>query len=429
MSLNDAPFDAPATGDGDIHGAWLSIVGIQEAGPEELCEKAREAISRASVVFGGTRHLALTATLIHGTPIAWPSPLSEGIDQLLALRGQRVCVLASGDPFHYGIGSTLSEYVPASEMEVFPAPSAFSLACARLGWPLQKSRLLSLHGRAMSRLNGHLHHDVRIVALTSDGAAPALMASMLTERNMGESRMIVLEALGGPRENIQSFTAQALARESRAFDALNVVALEIVQQGDTAVAGLAPGRSDVLFEHDGQITRRDIRAMTLARLSPRPGERLWDIGAGSGSVSIEWLLLDDSLEAVAIERDDTRSQRIRRNAETLGVPRLEIVQGQAPEALNELTTPQAIFVGGGVSNMALMARCFDALAPGGRLVANAVTLESELALGECHRLLGGELMRLSLEQTAPLGSMIGWTPARTITQWVWTKPTDFQGIS
>ncbi|MFC0338038.1 precorrin-6Y C5,15-methyltransferase (decarboxylating) [Kushneria avicenniae] len=429
MSPSDAPADAASVDDGSGHEPWLSIVGIQESGAEELCERAREAISQASVVFGGSRHLALTGTLIQGTPIAWPSPLSEGISQLMALRGQRVCVLASGDPFHYGIGSTLSEYIPAAEMMVFPAPSAFSLACARLGWPLQKSRLLSLHGRAMSRLNGHLHHGVRVVALTSDGQAPALMAGMLVERNMGETRLTVLEALGGPREKIASFTAQALAREDRTFDALNVVALEIVQQGEGAVAGLAPGRSDALFEHDGQITRRDIRAMTLARLSPRPGERLWDIGAGAGSVAIEWLLLDDSLEAVAIERDETRRQRIRRNSETLGVPRLEIVSGEAPAALDGLATPQAIFVGGGVSDMALMARCFDALAPGGRLVANAVTLESELALGECHRLLGGELMRLSLEQTAPLGSMIGWTPARTITQWAWTKPLDFQGVS
>ncbi|GHC26431.1 precorrin-6Y methyltransferase [Kushneria pakistanensis] len=429
MSPSDAPSDAPMAGDGQRHDTWLSIVGIQESGAEELCEKARQAVTQAEVVFGGSRHLALTATLIRGTPIAWPSPLSEGINQLLALRGRRVCVLASGDPFHYGIGSTLSEYIPASEMEVFPAPSAFSLACARLGWPLQRSRLLSLHGRAMSRLNGHLYQGVRIVALTSDGAAPAQIADMLTERNMGESRMTVLEALDGPHEHIVSFTAKALAREPREFDALNVVALEIMQQGEGAVGGLAPGRSDSLFEHDGQITRRDVRAMTLGRLSPRPGERLWDIGAGAGSIAIEWLLTDESLEAVAIERDDARCQRIRRNADTFGVPRLEIAQGEAPGVLERLATPQAIFVGGGVSNMALMARCFDVLAPGGRLVANAVTLESELALGECHRLLGGELMRLSLEQTAPLGSMIGWTPARTITQWVWTKPMDFQGLS
>lgn len=421
--------DDPSSANSDSYGAWLTIVGIQESGPEELCEKARQAISEAEVVFGGSRHLALTGTLIRGTPMAWASPFSEGIEQLLAMRGRRVCVLASGDPFHYGVGATLAEHVPAREMIVFPAPSAFSLACARMGWPMQKSRLLSLHGRAMTRLNAYLHQGVRIVALTNDGAAPRQIASLLLERNMGHSIVTVLEALGGPQERIVSFRAEALAREAGDFHALNVVTLEIEQSGNSFVSGLAPGRVDALFEHDGQITRRDVRAMTLARLSPRPGERLWDVGAGAGSIAIEWLLLDESLDALAIERDQARCERIRRNADNLGTPRLEVICGEAPSALDGLATPDAIFVGGGVSNMALLAKCFDALRPGGRLVANAVTLESELALGECHRMLGGELSRMSFEQTAPLGGLTGWTPSRTITQWIWTKPLDFAGTS
>ncbi|WP_019951143.1 precorrin-6y C5,15-methyltransferase (decarboxylating) subunit CbiE [Kushneria aurantia] len=407
--------------------AWLTLVGIGEDGVAGLGEAARAAVADAEFVFGGTRHLALATALIRGEAMAWPSPLHEGIERLLTLRGRRVCVLASGDPFHYGVGTTLAARIDAGEMRVLPACSSFALACARLGWAQQTTRLVSLHGRAFSALNASLHNGVRLLALTDGAESPPQIARLLAARGMGASRVTVLEALGGDSERLSHFTADELSATEMAFHALNTVAIEVVQGGGDAVGSLCPGRAETLFEHDGQITRRDVRAMTLGRLSPRPGERLWDVGAGAGSIAIEWLLSDERLAAVAIERDAERCARIQRNAERFGVPRLTVVEGEAPQALAGLEAPHAIFIGGGVSDMTLMARCFDALAPGGRLVANAVTLESELALGECQRLLGGELTRLSLEHTAPLGGMTGWTPSRTLTQWCWHKPHDFRG--
>lgn len=416
---SDAPSDAP----------WLSVVGLQASGVEALGEPARRAIAEAAFVFGGERHLALAASLVTGTQIAWPSPFAQGIEHLLSLRGQRVCVLASGDPFHYGVGATLSAHLAPAEMQVYPAPSAFSLACARLGWPQQRCRTLSLHGRPLSNLAAHLHAGARLLLLTDDGQAPARIAALLHARGLGASRLIVLEAMGGPRERESRQSAAALAEQPVDFDALNLVALELPSDASGDAGGLAPGRADSLFEHDGQISRRDVRAMSLGRLAPRPGERLWDVGAGAGAIAIEWLRLDERLEAIAIERDEARAERIKRNADALGTPQLQVITGEAPAALDGLAAPDAIFVGGGVSDMALMARCFDALVAGGRLVANAVTLEGELALGECHRLLGGSLTRLALEQTAPLGRMTGFAPARTLTQWCWVKPDDFPGAS
>ncbi|OHV08453.1 precorrin-6y C5,15-methyltransferase (decarboxylating) subunit CbiE [Kushneria phosphatilytica] len=404
---------------------WLTLVGIGEEGIEGLDGRAREAISAAEVVFGGTRHLALAATLINGQPIAWPSPLSEGIEWLLGHRGRSVVVLASGDPFHYGIGATLTRHVPAEEMRVFAATSAFSLACARMGWPMQTTRLISLHGRPLEAIHPWLHEGARLVVLTSDGEAPVAIAQRLVERGFGSSRIRVLEALNGPRERSHESSAAELAKADREIDPLNVLAVTIAADARARVIALAPGRPDEAFEHDGQITRRDIRAMTLARLAPRHGERLWDIGAGSGSIAIEWLLCDDSLDAVAIEADHERAARIERNAASMGVPRLTVIEGRAPQALAELAEPDTIFVGGGASDTELLALCIDRLRPGGRLIANAVTLETELALGECYRMLGGELTRLSHEQVAPLGGMTGWTPARTIVQWCWHKPHDF----
>ncbi|RKR07545.1 precorrin-6Y C5,15-methyltransferase (decarboxylating) [Kushneria sinocarnis] len=404
---------------------WLTLVGIGEDGVEGLDTRAREAIGAAEVVFGGTRHLALAATLITGQAIAWPSPLGDGIEWLLGHRGRRVVVLASGDPFHYGIGATLARHVPAEEMSVLAAPSAFSLACARMGWPMQSTRLVSLHGRPLEAIHPHLHEGARLVVLTSDGEAPATIARRLVERGFGRSRVQVLEALDGERERRSETTAAALAEAEESSDPLNVLAVTVVADSRAQVIALAPGRPDDRFEHDGQLTRRDVRAMTLARLAPCHGERLWDIGAGSGAIAIEWLLCDDSLEAVAIEAETERVARIERNAAAMGVPRLSTVEGRAPQALAELADPDAIFVGGGASDTELLALCIDRLRPGGRLVANAVTLETELALGECYRMLGGELIRLGHEHAAPLGGMTGWAPARTIVQWCWHKPREF----
>jgi precorrin-6B C5,15-methyltransferase / cobalt-precorrin-6B C5,C15-methyltransferase len=282
---------------------WLSIVGIGEDGIDGLSAAARELISAAEIVFGGRRHLALAAPLIRGAARPWPSPFDGAAEEVLAHRGRRICVLASGDPFHYGVGAVLARKIDAREMTVAPAPSAFSLAAARLGWSLPDTVQLSLHGRSLDLLRPHLHGGARIIALTSDGAAPALLAKLLSDSGFGESRLTVLEALGGPRERIRSATAAEF--DCAEVDALNTVAIEVEAGTDARVLPRGFGLADDLFEHDGQITKREIRAVTLSSLAPRRGELLWDIGAGSGSVAIEWMLADPTMRAVAVERRPT----------------------------------------------------------------------------------------------------------------------------
>lgn len=409
----------PGTGASDTapDGAWLSIVGIGEDGADGLSPAAAHLVRSAELVFGGARHLALAGTLVTGEAHAWPSPFSQGIAAVVAARGRRVCVLASGDPFCHGVGATLARHVPAQEMRVIPAPSAFSLAAARLGWALQDVVCVSLHGREITRLRPHLHPGARILALTSDAEGPAALAQLLTDLGFGGSKIIVLEALGGPRARLR--TARADAFDLSDIDPLNLVALTI--EGGGAVLHLGRGLPDDLFEHDGQITKREIRAMTLSALAPRRGECLWDIGAGAGSVAIEWLLCDPSLIAVAIEQDASRAARIARNALALGVPHLRIVEGVAPAALAGLPRPDAIFVGGGGSEEGVMDAAIFDLRPGGRLVANAVTLETEAVLLALQARLGGDLVRLAVSRAVPVKGMTGWRPAMPVTQWIWTK--------
>ena len=296
-------------------------------------------------MFGGRRHLALAADVVKGEGRAWPSPFDAAMRDVVALRGKKVCVLASGDPFLHGVGATLARHVPAEEMIVIPAPSAFSLAAARLGWALQDVETVSLHGHAIDLIRPLLQPRRRVLALTSDGDGPNAVAELLTSLGFGASKLTVLEALGGPDERIRSATAQAFGLKE--VNALNVLALQIESSPEARVLPLTAGRADDLFEHDGQITKREVRAVTLAALAPRRGELLWDIGAGSGSISIEWMLADPSMRAVAVEADPERAARIRRNARAFGVPGLTIVEGTAPGALAGLPTPDAIFIGGG----------------------------------------------------------------------------------
>ena len=372
-------------------------------------------------MFGGRRHLALAAPLIRGAARPWPSPFDGATDEVLRHRGRPVCVLASGDPFQYGIGAVLSRHVDPREMIVVPAPSAYSLAAARLGWALPRTVLLSVHGRALDLLRPHLQPGARILALTSDADGPAAIARLLAETGFGASRLTVLEALGGPRERIRSVTAAAFDVE--APDALNTVAIDVAAAPGARVLARTPGLADDLFEHDGQITKREIRAVTLSSLAPRRGELLWDIGAGSGAVVIEWLLADPTfMRAIAIERRVDRAARISRNAAAFGVPDLKVVEGAAPAALNGLPTPDAVFIGGGVSEPGIIDTATRALRPGGRLVINAVTLESEALLLARHTALGGELMRIAVSRAGPLGSKVGWRPALPVTQWLWQKP-------
>jgi precorrin-6Y C5,15-methyltransferase (decarboxylating) len=399
---------------------WLSIVGIGEDGVDRLGETARRLVGEAEFVFGGKRHLALAESLINGEARAWPSPFSDGIETIRGLRGRRVCVLASGDPFLHGVGATLARHVVPEEMDVVPAPSAFSLAAARLGWPLAEIDTVSLHGRTVAQLRPWLHPGRRILTLTSDASGPSDIAALLRNIGFGKSKLTVLEALGGPDERVLETTASGFDLSD--VHPLNLVAVEVEADADAPVLGLAPGLPDEMFEHDGQITKREIRAATLSALAPRRGELLWDIGAGSGSVAIEWMLLHPSLSAIAIEANAERAARVARNAESLGVPNLTIVEGAAPDALAALPSPDAIFVGGGGSRPGVMEAALAALKPGGRLVANAVTLEMEAVLLDLHASQGGALTRISLQRAERVGSMTGWRPAMPVTQWAWTKP-------
>ncbi|HZC57993.1 MAG TPA: precorrin-6y C5,15-methyltransferase (decarboxylating) subunit CbiE [Xanthobacteraceae bacterium] len=399
---------------------WLSIVGIGEDGPEGLSPVARGLIGDAEIVFGGRRHLGLAAPLIRGATQAWPSPFDGAANEVLRHRGHPVCVLATGDPFYYGVGAVLARYVDAREMVVVPAPSAFSLTAARLGWSLPQAVLLSLHGRNLDLIRPHLQPGARIIALTSDGAGPATLAKLLTQSGFGASRLIILEALGGPCERVQSTTAAGYV--FGIVEALNTVAIEVEAAPGARVLSRAQGLADDLFEHDGQITKREVRAITLSSLAPRCGELLWDIGAGSGSVAIEWLLADPTMRAIAIEQREDRAARIRRNAAAFGVPGLEIVEGIAPGALTTLAPPHAVFIGGGAGEPGVFETAARALRPGGRLVINAVTLETEALLMARHAKLGGELIRIAISRAAPVGEKTGWRAAMPVTQWLWTKP-------
>lgn len=399
---------------------WLSIVGIGEDGIDGLSAAARALIGGADIVFGGRRHLALAAPLIRGAARAWPSPFDGAADEVSRHRGRQVCVLASGDPFHYGVGAVLARRIDPSEMIVLPAPSAFSLAAARLGWSLPDTVLLSLHGRSLDLIRPHLQPGARILVLTSGGDGPAALAQLLAQSGFGQSRLTVLEALGGPRERIRSTTAAQFAFGSA--EALNTVAIEVAAASHARILPRTAGIPDELFEHDGQISKREVRALVLSSLAPRRGELLWDIGSGSGAVAIEWMLSDPTLRAIAIERRGDRAARIVRNAAACGVPGLQVIAAAAPAALAELPTPDAIFIGGGASEPGVLDGAVRTLRPGGRLVVNAVTLETETLLLGRHAALGGELLRLAISRAEPLGEKTGWRAAMPVTQWKWIKP-------
>jgi precorrin-6B C5,15-methyltransferase / cobalt-precorrin-6B C5,C15-methyltransferase len=418
---SDRSLPAPLGPDTAASPRWLSIVGIGEDGVAGLSPVARGLIGDAEIVFGGRRHLSLAAPLIRGAARPWPSPFDGAAAEVLRHRGRPVCVLASGDPFHYGVGAVLARAIDPREMTVVPAASAFSLAAARLGWPLPDTVLLSAHGRALDLIRPHLQPRARILALTPDGGGPAALAGLLTESGFGASRLTVLEALGGPRELIRTMTAAAFGGFG-VVDALNTVAIEVEAAPDARVLALTAGLADELFETDGQITKREIRAVTLSSLAPRRGELLWDVGSGSGSIAIEWMLADPAMRAVSIERRADRAARIRRNAAAFGVPGLEIIEGDAPAALASLPAPDAIFIGGGASDAGVLDAASRALRPGGRLVVNAVTLETEALLLARHAALGGKLIRIAISRADAVGEKTGWRAAKPVTQWMWAKP-------
>ena len=399
---------------------WLTILGVGEEGVEGLSPSALDVVRGADWVIGGERHLALLGALIPGERTPWPRPLRDAAAFIGQRRGQSVVVFASGDPFDHGVGAQLARAFPMDEMLCIPAASAFSLACARLGWARQHTRTLSFCGRPISPLVRALHPGQRIIALSADGHTPAAVARCLRERGFGSSRFHVLESLGGPRERIREGSASDFAADD--VQPLNVVAIEVQADPGARVIPLSCGLDDELFEHDGQITKREIRALTLSTLAPRAGELLWDVGCGSGSVSIEWLMRHDDNRAIAIESSPERAQRASRNALGLGTPHLVMVEGEAPQVLASLPTPDAIFLGGGAHQAGLIEAAWRALRHGGRIVANAVVLETEAALIAAQRELGGTLCRLSVERLDSIGRYSAFRPAATVTQWCAQKP-------
>lgn len=399
---------------------WLSIVGIGEDGVEGLSSVALQLIRSAELVVGGARHLERASELIRGRRLAWPSPISDAFPEIERHRGRAVAILASGDPFHFGVGKQIAAFVQADEFICLPQPSAFSLAAARMGWPLQDVSLVTLHGRALNGIIRHLQPGARILALSWDSATPRKLSELLATHRMGQSRMTVLEAMGGARERIRHATASNFDIEE--IQPLNTIAIEMVAEPGAIIIPLAPGLDDDFFEHDGQLTKREVRAVTLSSLQPLQGQLLWDIGLGAGSVAIEWLLRHPSLRAIGIEARSDRAGRAAGNAAALGVPELEIVQGRAPEALAGLTRPDAVFIGGGMMDGGVFDAAWSALKSGGRLVANAVSLETEARLAAYFQDFGGDLIRLQVARADRAGAMSGWRPAMPVTQWRVRKP-------
>jgi precorrin-6Y C5,15-methyltransferase (decarboxylating) len=398
---------------------WLTLIGIGEDGRAGLSPAALAALDAAELVIGGARHLALAAPLTAETR-PWPSPFAEAYPAILARRGRPTCILATGDPFHYGIGAEIARLVPADEIRGFPQPSAFSLAAARLGWPLAECDCVSLHGRALERVIPVLQPGARLLVLSWDGSTPERLAALLAERGFGASVLTVLEAMGGPRERRRSAAAGAF--DLAGIDPLNTVAVEVAGAPDARVIPLAPGLDDAWFESDGQLTKSEMRALALAALAPRAGETLWDVGAGAGSVAIEWCLRHPRNRCLAVEERPERAERARRNALALGAVAVEVVVGRAPEALAGLVPPDAAFIGGGATEAGVVEAVWAALKPGGRLVIHAVTLETEARLAGLYGEHGGTMRRFSLARLDRVGGMHGWRPAMPVTQWVARKP-------
>jgi precorrin-6Y C5,15-methyltransferase (decarboxylating) len=396
-----------------MSGPWLTVVGIGEDGRAGLATTALEALDRAELVVGGRRHLALAGPL-RAPSQSWQSPLGATLERIAEWRGRRCVVLASGDPSWFGIAKLLRERFGAGAVAVLPTPSAFSLAAARLGWSLEDCIGLSAHGRPVAALRRHLQRGRRLLVLTDGGEAPGLIGELLGGAGFPDAEVTVLERLGGDAERVSRCRADAIAGP---FAELNLVAVDLRPCAATGWP-LVPGLADAAYEHDGQLTKSEVRAVALARLAPLPGERLWDVGAGSGSVAIEWLRAESGTTAIAVERLPERSRRIRANAARLGVPELAVVEGTAPACLAGLPTPDAVFVGGGCRDEALLESCWVALRMGGRLVAHAVTLEGERALLAFQARHGGELCRISLAHAEPVGRLTGWRPTLPVTQLV-----------
>lgn len=396
----------------------ITVVGIGADGWDGLGDRGRRALTAARVVVGSGRQLDLLPAAVTADRDRWPSPLEPRLVELAARapEDEGVCVLASGDPMLHGIGASLVRRAGAAHVHVLPHPSAFALACARLGWPSAEVELVSAVGRPVEVVAGALQPGRRFVAYVTGTDGAAGVARVLRDHGFGASRLVVLERLGGPDEQAHETTADGWG--TRDADPLHAVAVEV---GGGPGLPRTPGLPDEAFASDGQLTKRHVRALTVAALAPNPGERLWDVGAGNGSVAVEWLRAEPTATAVAIEAREDRAARIRENALTLGVPRLDVRVGTAPDALEGLPAPDVVFVGGGITVPGVLDACWDALPVGGRLVANVVTLEGDLRVVSEHARRGGSLTRIDIAHAAPIGGFTGWRAQMTVTQWAVRK--------
>ncbi|WP_033345716.1 bifunctional cobalt-precorrin-7 (C(5))-methyltransferase/cobalt-precorrin-6B (C(15))-methyltransferase [Catenuloplanes japonicus] len=399
----------------------VTVVGIGADGWAGLAPPGRDAVLTAEVLIGSARQLDLIPPEATATRLTWPSPLLPALPGLLdAHRDRHLCVLASGDPMCFGIGGTIARLTGPGALRVVPHPSAISLACARLGWAVEDTEVVSVVGRPLDTLHTTIHPGRRLLVLSADGRSPAAVAELLRRRGYAGSALTVLENLAGPTERLTSTTAAEFPSDG-GHAPLNVVAVECVAGPEAALLPTVPGLPDDAYAHDGQLTKREIRAITLARLAPVPGQALWDVGAGAGSIAVEWMRAHPACTATAIEADEQRAARLASNAAALGVPSLAVVRGLAPQALAGLAPPDAIFIGGGVTTDGMIDTCWAALRPGGRLVANAVTIESERVVTAARDALGGDLTRIEISRAGAVGGFTAWRPALPVTQWTVRK--------
>jgi precorrin-6B C5,15-methyltransferase / cobalt-precorrin-6B C5,C15-methyltransferase len=409
---------------------WLSVVGIGDDGLTGLSPIARSILDQAEIIFGGKRHLAMLPATDSRTQLVWQSPFRESIDQIIGHRGQQVCVLASGDPLCYGVGSGLHQalltqgFIPLAEMTIFPAPSAFSLAGSRLGWTYSEIETVSLCGRDLHLIQPLLYPGAKILALSADRHTPMQLAQMLQEWGLGNVQMTILAHLGGSQERMMSNQIHCWMNENseQLIADLHVIALDC--PNDMPGYSRLPGLPDDVYIHDGQLTKQAIRAVTLSTLAPCPGQLLWDVGAGNGSISIEWLRSHPRNLAIAIEQHPQRLQNIVVNATKMGVPNLQIISGQAPTILIDLPVPDAIFIGGGLTVPGVFEACWQALKPGGKLVANGVTVETEQRIFQLQQQYGGKLDRIAIQRAEPVGKFLGWKALNPVTQWSVEKIVD-----
>ena len=398
---------------------WLTIVGVGEDGWEGLSARARRAIETAEVIVGSERLLGFmppsAAEIIH-----WPQPFSAVVDRVKPLRGRRTVILATGDPLNYGVARKILTFIPADEMEIIPHLSAFALAAARMGWSQPDCDTLTLHGRPAAGIEPFIQPDVRLLVLTQDEITIAEVARRLVARGFGKSEMTVLENMGGDRECVSTFTADDLP--SKAFSPLNTLAIHCKAGPQAQVLSRLAGLPDDAFAHDGQLTKREVRAATLAALSPSPDRLLWDVGAGCGSVAIEWMRSARGCEAIAFESEPSRLDMIATNADRLGTPRLKVIAGDAGQTMAGQPAPDAVFIGGGLSEPGLFETAWAALKPGGTMVANVVTIEGELHLYDLQEKLGGDLVRMEVSHLSYVGRLRALKPRMAVTQWRARKP-------